>query len=383
MSAGPSELLAVTDMPAEGHVDGIDAGMATASPRRLLWRRLLADRVAVVSAVLIVVLALIAIFAPLIVKAVGAGGPDVVDPSARDRFGNPAGPSHDALWPFIAVLAGAALASASRFIPVPMVRRYAWAVICGLAFVAAVLLGIAFWPGAHHIFGVDKEFRDLFSRVLYGARLSLEVAVIAAAASSIIGLALGLLAGYVRGWTGAAISRLVDGLFALPMLILALGIAAACKLGKGCLGGVLHPGVAVVIVVIALVDSIYMARVMRSQVLSLRDKEFVEVARSQGSSTLRVLVREILPNLVAPIAGYAALLIALGVLFMAALSYLGVGVQLPQPSWGAMLSDANTALDTAWWYMLFPGAALLLTLFAFNAFGDGLRDASKPRPGGT
>jgi ABC-type dipeptide/oligopeptide/nickel transport system permease subunit len=367
---------------AEGDLEGVGAGVATASPRRLFWRRLLADRIAVASAVLIAVLALIAIFAPLIVKAVGAPGPDIVDPGARDRFGNPVGPSHDALWPFIAVLAGAALASGSRFVPIPIVRRYAWAVILGLAFGAAVPLGIHFWPGAHHIFGVDKEFRDLFSRVLYGARLSLEVSVIAAAVSSIIGLALGLLAGYFRGWIGAAVSRLIDALFALPMLILALGIAASCKLGKGCLGGVLHPGMAVVIVVIALVSSIYMARAMGNQVLSLRDDGFVEAARSQGSSTFRVIVREVLPNLLAPIAGYAALLIAQGVLFMAALSYLGIGVQLPQASWGAMLGDANTALDTAWWYMVFPGAALLLTVLAFNLFGDGLRDALKPRSGG-
>jgi peptide/nickel transport system permease protein len=383
MSVGPPELLAVTDTLAEEHLDGVDAGVAAVSPRRLFLRRLLTDRAAVASAAFIVVLALIGIFAPLIVKAVGARGPGIVDSSARDRFGNPAGPSHGALWPFIAVLAGAALASGSRFVPVPIVRRYAWAVISGLAFVAAVLLGIAFWPGADHIFGVDKELRDLFSRVLYGARLSLEVSVIAAAASSIIGVTLGLLAGYFRGWIGAAISRLIDALFALPMLMLALGIAASCKLGKGCLGGVLHPGMAVVLVVIALVNSIYMARVMRNQVLSLRDKEFVEIARLQGSSNVRVIVREMLPNLLAPIAGYAALLIAQGVLLMAALSFLGIGVQLPQASWGAMLGDANTALDTAWWYMLFPGAALLLTVLAFNVFGDGLRDALKPRPGGT
>jgi peptide/nickel transport system permease protein len=384
MSAGPPELLGVTDVPAaEGDLDGADAGAAAASPRRLFWRRLLADRVAVGAAAFIVALALIAIFAPLIVKALGARGPDVVEPSARDRFGNPLGPSRGALWPFISVLAGAALASGSRFVPIPIVKRYAWAVICGLAFVAAVLLGIAFWPGAHHIFGVDKEFRDLFSRVLYGARLSLEASVIAAAVSSIIGMTLGLLAGYLRGWIGVAISRSINALFALPVLILGLGIAASCKLGKGCLGGALHSGMAVVIVVIALAQSIYVARVMRDQVLSLRDEGFVQAARSQGSSPVRIIGRELLPHLLAPIAACAALLIAQGVLFMAALSYLGIGVQLPQASWGAMLGDANTALDTAWWYTLFPGAALLLTVLAFNVFGDGLRNALKPRAGGT
>src|SRR5436190_9918272 len=216
MSVGPPELLAEAGAAAEGRFDGPDAGVAETSTPHPFWRRLLADRVAVGSAAFIVAFVLIAILAPLIVKAVGAPGPDVTDPSARDRFGDPTGPSHDALWPFIAVLAGAALASASRMVPTPTVRRYAWAVISGVAFLAAVALGVAFWPGAHHIFGVDNEFRDLFSRVLYGARLSLEVAAIAASVSLIIGVTLGLLAGYFRGWIGGAVARLLDAAFALP-----------------------------------------------------------------------------------------------------------------------------------------------------------------------
>lgn len=351
--------------------------MGAGAPRSF-WRRLLADRVATVSAAFVVVLILIAILAPLIVKAVGAPGPYVADPSARDRFGDPTGPAHNALWPFIAALAGAALATISGLAPVSAIRRYGWAVISGAAFLAAVGLAVAFWPNAHHIFGVDKEFRDLFSRVLYGARLSLEVAAIAAAASLIVGVAVGLPAGYFRGWPSVAMSRLIDAFFALPILLLALGIAATCKLSNGCLGGVLHPGLAVVVVVIALVNSAYMARIVRDHSWSLRQKEFVETAGSSGTSNTRIL----LPSVLAPLAGYAALIIAQNVLFMAALSYLGIGIQFPKASWGAMLSDANTVLGTAWWYMVFPGAALLLTALAFNLLGDGLRDALTPESSG-
>ena len=379
MSIGPPELVADSEMAAQEQFDGVDATEVGAPALPLFGRRLLADRAAMASAAFVLVLVLIAIFAPLIVKAVGAPGPYAADPSARDQFGDPTGPSPGALWPFIAMLAGAALATASRFAPVPPIKRYGWVLISGIAFLAGVALAIAFWPSAHHIFGVDKEFRDLFSRVLYGARLSLEVAAIAAAASLIIGLTFGLLVGYFRGSVGVAISRLIDALFALPLLLLALGMAAACKLARGCLGGVLHPGLAVVIVVIALVNSIFIARVMRDQVLSLREKRFVETARSLGTSNARIIFREILPGVLAPIAGYAALIIAQDVLFIAALSYLGIGIQFPWASWGAMLADANPVLGTAWWYMLFPGAALLLTVLAFNLLGDGLRDALNPR----
>ena len=133
------------------------------------------------------------------------------------------------------------------------------------------------------------------------------------------------------------------------------------------------------IAVIAFVNWTYIARIVRGQVLSLREKEFVEAARSLGASNRRVLLREILPNLVAPIIVYSTLIIPQNVLFEAALSYLGVGVQFPQASWGAMLADASTIFDTAWWYMVFPGLALLLTVLAFNLLGDGLQDALNPR----
>src|SRR5213079_1885032 len=161
----------------------------------------------------------------------------------------------------------------------------------------------------------------------------------------------------------------------------ALGVAAACSLGKGCLGGLIKPGLTVVIFVIAFVNWTYIGRIIRGQVLSLREKEFVEAARSLGASNRRIIFREILPNLVAPIIVYSTLVIPQNILFEAALSFLGVGVQPPNASWGAMIADATSIFDSAWWYMVFPGVALLLTVLAFNLLGDGLQDALNPRRG--
>jgi ABC-type dipeptide/oligopeptide/nickel transport system permease subunit len=235
------------------------------------------------------------------------------------------------------------------------------------------------WPGNHHLFGVDKLGRDVFARVLSGARVSLEVALIATGIALAIGVTLGMLAGFYRGWVDMAISRLIDVLLAFPILLLALGLAAACSFGHGCLGGLIKPGLTVVIFVIAFVNWTYIGRIVRGQVLSLREKEFVDAARSLGASNTRIVFKEILPNLVAPIIVYASLMVPQNVLFEAALSFLGVGVQPPDASWGKMLADATDIFDTAWWYMVFPGMALLLTVLAFNLLGDGLQDALNPR----
>jgi peptide/nickel transport system permease protein len=217
--------------------------------------------------------------------------------------------------------------------------------------------------------------------VIYGARVSLEVAIIATALSVTLGVVVGMVAGYYRGWVDAVLSRFIDVLLAFPILLLALGLASACSLGNGCLGGTVQPGLSVVIFVIAFVNWTYIARIIRGQVLSLREKEFVEAARALGASNRRIIFREILPNLVAPIIVYTTLIIPTNILFEAALSFLGVGVQPPDASWGAMLADATGIFDTAWWYMVFPGAALLLTVLAFNLLGDGLQDALNPRAG--
>jgi ABC-type dipeptide/oligopeptide/nickel transport system permease subunit len=303
------------------------AEIAARSPLELFWRRLRHDRVAIAAGAFILFLVLVAIFAPLIVKLIGTTGPTVQNPKALDSFGTPTGPS------------------------------------------------------GNHIFGVDQLGRDVFARVLYGARVSLEVAIIATAISVTIGVTMGMIAGYFRGWVDTGVSRVIDVLLAFPILLLALGIASACSLGNGCLGGILKPGLGVVIFVIAFVNWTYIARIIRGQTLSLREKEFVDASRALGASNARIIFREILPNLVAPIIVYSTLVIPQNILFEAALSFLGVGIQPPDASWGQMLADATSIFDTAWWYMVFPGVALVLTVLAFNLLGDGLHDALNPRVG--
>ena len=319
MSVGAAEIREVALVEAE------PGEIAARSPQELFWRRLREDRVALAGLVFIVVLVLLAVFAPLVVKIVGVPGPNVQNTGALDPFGQPVGPS-----------------------------------------------------GAHP-FGVDDLGRDIFARVLYGARVSLEVAFIATGIAVVIGVVVGMVAGYFRGWVDTALSRLMDIVLAFPILLLAIGLASACSLGKGCLGGLITPGRAVLIVVIALASWPYIGRIIRGQVLSLREKEFVEAARSLGASNTRIIFREILPNLVAPIIVYTTLVLPTNVLFEAALSFLGVGVQPPTASWGQMIAAAVPIFDSAWWYMLFPGVALVLTVLAFNLVGDGLHDALDPR----
>jgi peptide/nickel transport system permease protein len=189
----------------------------------------------------------------------------------------------------------------------------------------------------------------------------------------------GMVAGYFGGWTDSVLARFMDVMLGFPSLLLGIGLASACSLGNGCLGGLIHPGLTVVIVVIALATFPYIARIIRGQVLSLRQKEFVEAAQSLGASDRRIIFRQILPNLVAPIIVYSTLIIPQNILFEAALSFLGVGVQPPQASWGQMIGDAIGIFSDAWWYMFFPGAAIVLTVLAFNLVGDGLQDALNPK----
>ena len=371
------------------------AAIAARSPLQLFWRRLKGDRVALTALTFIVVLLVVAILAPVLVKIVGAPGPNVQNPRALDSFGTPTGPS------------------------------------------------------SSHLFGVDGLGRDVFSRTVYGSRVSLEVAFISTGLAVFIGVVMGMLAGFYRGWVDTAISRSIDVLLAFPILLLGLGLGAACSLGNGCLtinrdsvglvmialgaviavvayalplvrqrgraegehvdrsssyvvagvgvlliligaliaftgtkrGGLIQPGKNVVIFIIVIASWPYIARIIRGQTLSLREKEFVESARSLGASNTRIIFREILPNLVAPIIVYTTLILPTNILFEAALSFLGVGIQPPDPSWGQMIADATGIFDTAWWYMLFPGLALLLTVLAFNLVGDGLQDALNPRSG--
>jgi len=311
--------------------------IAARSPWQLFWRRFREDKLAMASLVFLVLIVLVAIFAPLVVKLVGAPDPNTPDQSSLD--------------PVFATATG---------------------------------------PSAQHYFGVDQIGRDVFSRVVYGARVSLLVAFTATLIATAVGVVLGLVAGYFRSWIDTLVSRIVDVLLAIPYLMLAIGLASACSIAigtgsggstsnPGCLGGLIKPGLTVVIFVIAFTSWTYMARIVRGQVLSLREKEFVEAARSQGASHARIIFKEILPNLTAPIVVYASILVPQVILYEAALSYLGVGVQPPTASWGQMISDATPTFTTAWWYMLFPGLALLFTVLAFNLVGDAMQDALNPR----
>jgi ABC-type dipeptide/oligopeptide/nickel transport system permease subunit len=242
-------------------------------------------------------------------------------------------------------------------------------------------IGLPIGPTGEFWFGADTAGRDLFVRVLYGARTSLTVALVATGIALFIGVALGLIAGFYRGKVDTFVSRVIDIVLSLPILLLALGLVAACSLSRtGCLGGLIRPGVLLVSYVIGLFSWPYIARIVRGQVLSLREKEFIEAARAQGAGDARIIFREILPNVTAPIIVYTTLIIPSNILFEAALSFLGIGVKPATASWGKMLADAGGGIFTvAWWMMLFPGLFLFLTTLAFNLVGDGLRDALDPR----
>jgi peptide/nickel transport system permease protein len=206
------------------------------------------------------------------------------------------------------------------------------------------------------------------------------VALVATGISLVIGVSLGLLAGFYRGKVDTFVSRFIDIVLSLPILLLALGLVAACSLtDNGCLGGLIKPGLLLVSYVIGLFSWPYIARIVRGQVLSLREKEFIEAARAQGSGDRRIMFREVLPNVVAPIIVYTTLIIPNNILFEASLSFLGIGVKPSTPSWGKMLSEASTIFTYAWWMMVFPGLFLFMTTLAFNLVGDGLRDALDPR----
>ena len=242
--------------------------------------------------------------------------------------------------------------------------------------------GIPTGPQSGYWFGVDTAGRDLMVRVIYGARTSLFIAFIATGMATLIGVTMGMLAGFFRGKIDTVISRTIDVVLSLPVLLLALGLVSACGLSKdGCLGGLIKPGLLLVSYVIALFSWPYIARIVRGQVLSMREKEFIEAARSMGSTNRRIMFREVLPNVAAPIIVYTTLIIPNNILFEAALSFLGIGVPQETPSWGRQLSEAGDIFTVAWWMMIFPGLFLFFTTLAFNLVGDGLRDALDPRTG--
>jgi len=293
------------------------------SPRRLFWERFRQDKAAIGGLVVVIVLVFVAAFGgPIATRVTGHGQNQTFQETMTDDFGVPKG------------------------------------------------------PNAKFYFGADPAGRDLFVRTMYGARTSLIVGVVATALAVLIGLIVGLIAGFFGGFVDMGLSRAADVMLAVPQLLIAIGIVAACSTtASGCLGGLIQPGIPIVIAVITFFSWSYIARIVRGFTLSLREKEFVESARSVGASNIRILSTEILPNLLGPLVVYSTLLIPTNILFEAALSYLGLGVPPDQASWGQILSDASGYYDIAWWLMVFPGGALILTTLAFNLLGDGLRDA--------
>jgi peptide/nickel transport system permease protein len=323
VSASAADVLQAGSDGALEFLEG-EGDVVARSPLQLFWRRFRRDRVALASLAFIAFLIVVAIAAPLVVSILGLPGPNVQNLNLTNSFGSPLGPS---------------------------------------------------WS---HPFGVDQLGEDVMSRTIYGARVSLEVSIIGTGISTVIGVVVGMFAGFYRGLTDTLLSRFMDVVLSIPILLLGLGLGAACGV-RGCVKGLVQPGLATIIFIISIATWPYIGRIVRGLVLSLREREFVEASRALGASDMRIMFREILPNLTAPIIVYASLLIPTNILFEAALSFLGVGIRPPTASWGAMIAQAAPIFTSAWWFMVFPGMALVLTVLAFNLLGDGLHDALNPR----
>ena len=222
--------------------------------------------------------------------------------------------------------------------------------------------------GRAHLLGTDHLGRDLLARVIFGARPALMVGFAAVAISGILGMVVGLLSGYFGGRIDDVFMRLADIQLAFPFILLAIAVI-----------GVLGPSLPVIIVVIGVSSWVVYARVVRGSVLSLREREFVQAALALGSRDGRILLRHILPNALTPWLVVATLDMARVIVIESALSFLGLGVQPPTPTWGGMLADGRVYISTAWWLATFPGLAILVTVLGINLFGDGLRDTLDPR----
>jgi len=224
-----------------------------------------------------------------------------------------------------------------------------------------------FAPGVHPL-GTDQLGRDILSRIIYGSQITLTVAAYAVVLGGIVGVLLGIVAGYFRGPVDRILMRLVDIQLAIPLMLLALLVVAA-----------LGPSLTNLVVVLAVTSWIRYARIIRGQVLALREREFVQSARAIGASTTRIMLRHILPNVMTPALVVATLELARIIIMDAALSFLGLGVQPPAASWGRMLAEGRVYISTAWWIVTFPGLAILLTVLSVNLVGDWLRDYFDPR----
>ncbi len=223
-------------------------------------------------------------------------------------------------------------------------------------------------PSLKHPFGTDYLGRDVLSRVIWGARVSVEVGVVSVGISAVIGTFLGACAGYFGGWVDELIMRFVDVMLCFPTFFLILAVIS-----------VLEPSILNIMVVIGLTSWMGVARLVRAEVLSLREREFVLSAKVSGVGSFRIITRHIIPNAMGPVLVAATLGVGSAVLVESALSFLGIGVQPPTPSWGSILAQGKNAIEIAWWLSFFPGCAILITVLGYNLLGEGLRDVLDPR----
>lgn len=223
-------------------------------------------------------------------------------------------------------------------------------------------------PGSSHLLGTDQLGRDILSRMIWGARISLKVGFVAVGIATLIGTILGTLSGYYGGIIDTLIMRAVDLMLCFPSFFLILTVIA-----------VLEPSIWNIMAVIGFTSWMGVARLIRAEILTIREREFIQAARSQGASDMRIITRHIIPNAMSPVLVSATLGVAGAILTESALSFLGIGVQPPTPSWGNMLTAGKDNLEYAWWLSLFPGLAILITVLGYNLLGEGIRDALDPR----
>ena len=324
---------------AEGVIDETTGEVRARGYWEQVWRRFRRDRVALASIFFLVFVVLICYPGATIAEKIIGHSPDDPFPDGIDDGLIPVGPWHEVYNPFTGQQ-------------------------------DMLVLGAS-----------DTLGRDEFLRLLYGGRVSLQVAVLATIGAMFIGTVLGAAAGYYRGWIDTIVSRLTEITMAFPALlfIIAMASTVGSRLDNITFGGVLGKGVLTLVLVFWVFGWFYPARIMRAKVLSLREKEFVEAALMTGASDLRIIRSHLMPHLAAPIIVYSTLVVASYILAEAALSFLGVGIKLPTASWGNLLSSAPEFYTSQPWLMLWPGLAVVFTTLAFNLLGDGLRDAFDPR----
>lgn len=282
---------------------------------QLTWRRLRSDKMSMAAAAVIIAMVILALLAPVF-SAITHHPPDTAYPiSGENAYGNPVGPFTNGFW-----------------------------------------------------LGTDGTGRDLFVRILYGAQNSLFVGVVTTAIAAVLGVTIGLAAGYFGGFIDTVLARFTDAVLAFPYVVLALALAEAYG-----------PSLTIILIVITFFSWAGIARIVRGQTLALKEKEYIEAARSLGAGPFRIMFLDILPNLLGPVLVVATLYIPNAIVFEATLSFLGLGIPPPAASWGSMLSTAQNFYQVAWWYLLFPALFLLITTLAFNLLGDGIREAMDPR----